>query len=765
MSVTTVVTTTTLVGLLAVAVVGVWTASQPIADHALVAPSPIYPIGFLLLAIMAEIVFVPLRHSDGDEELTFFEVLLLTGVLVFIPIVALVVPLIGYAIAGLILRRPLQKILFNLGSYAISGAVLIIVFGLLSDNTARFSFVSTVALILGALLFAGINLLLLSWILHAVENIPVREFLREQWSLSAGMAIGSVGVAATAVALATYTPVLTPFALLPAAALWYAYSSSAQHGEARERNKWIVDLSTAVSIPAPPHQLVPRLADSLRRVFNADDIRIITDSHAFAADEPGDPVAPVDLAVADLALVQAPSTAPGKIPKHLLPAGWESGSYVTLELAEGHIGAVLLGATDAKGTIDRLLPWAHGPWALAEVDAPVFQALAVSFGGAMRASQHLIALTEETAKLTAVVDNATDGIVVVDDQDQVVMWSPAMASITGVPADTAVTPIDNGEESGTNVEIVHEFVSMAQAAATFQQPATDQHEDPDHDSQIALAITRQDGTSRDLSVSVVWIEGEGEDEAEFLAIMTVRDITRERRAERAKSDFIATISHELRTPITPIRGYAQLLAQRWEKMNEKKRAKILLTIEQRADHLSRLVDDLLLSSQVSDSDPTARLQVERQRIPIIDVVNKSIAAFPDLSGRFQVSEIQADVRCDSMRAVQCLSNLLSNAGKYSEPGSPIEVEITAPEGESWVSVEVIDSGRGIPADELGRVFERFYRVEDPMTMTTGGSGLGLYISRELARAMDGDITAESVIGQGSRFGLRLPRWSEAGESS
>jgi signal transduction histidine kinase len=168
---------------------------------------------------------------------------------------------------------------------------------------------------------------------------------------------------------------------------------------------------------------------------------------------------------------------------------------------------------------------------------------------------------------------------------------------------------------------------------------------------------------------------------------------------------------------------------------------------------------------VSDNDTTSRLQVEYQQVLTTDIVNETVSAFPDLSNRFSFSDVAFDVKCDQVRAVQCLSNLLSNAGKYSEPRSAIKVETSAPEGESWVSIDVIDSGRGIPSDELARVFERFYRVEDPMTMTTGGSGLGLFISRELARAMGGDITAESTIGKGSRFSLRLPRWAPTDEAT
>ena len=117
------------------------------------------------------------------------------------------------------------------------------------------------------------------------------------------------------------------------------------------------------------------------------------------------------------------------------------------------------------------------------------------------------------------------------------------------------------------------------------------------------------------------------------------------------------------------------------------------------------------------------------------------------------------VRADPLRAGQCVSNLLSNAGKYSEPGTSIQVRVQPADNSSvsdgCVAISVTDRGRGIPETEQDRVFQRFYRVEDPMTMTTGGNGLGLFIARELARAMDGDITLASESGVGSNFTLLL----------
>ena len=109
---------------------------------------------------------------------------------------------------------------------------------------------------------------------------------------------------------------------------------------------------------------------------------------------------------------------------------------------------------------------------------------------------------------------------------------------------------------------------------------------------------------------------------------------------------------------------------------------------------------------------------------------------------------------DALRLVQVLANLLSNAHKYSPADQPVRLRVWQDGG--WAKAAVIDRGRGIPREELDRIFDKFHRVEDPMTMTTGGTGLGLYIARELARAMGGDIEAASALRHGSTFTARLP---------
>jgi two-component system OmpR family sensor kinase len=138
---------------------------------------------------------------------------------------------------------------------------------------------------------------------------------------------------------------------------------------------------------------------------------------------------------------------------------------------------------------------------------------------------------------------------------------------------------------------------------------------------------------------------------------------------------------------------------------------------------------------------------------VVEVVQEAARAFPELEGRVSIEDSEPmTVLADRTRVTQIIGNLVGNALKYTPADTPIEITFTPGDP---IEVRVIDHGPGIAQDEQDRVFERFYRIEDPLTMRTGGSGLGLHISRELARAMGGDVRLISSPGEGSTFVLQL----------
>jgi PAS domain S-box-containing protein len=227
-------------------------------------------------------------------------------------------------------------------------------------------------------------------------------------------------------------------------------------------------------------------------------------------------------------------------------------------------------------------------------------------------------------------------------------------------------------------------------------------------------------------------------------------------ANRAKSEFLAVMSHELRTPLNAIGGYAELIELGIRGPVTEEMRKDLERIQKSQRHLLGLVNGVLNYSRVEAGAVTYDLQdvllddvlASCEALVAVQVRNKR------MSLRYEAVEPHIHVRADAEKLQQVLLNLLTNAIKFTEPGGRIELSCAASGGE--VRVAVSDTGRGIAADQLGRVFEPFVQVDARLTRTQEGVGLGLAISRDLARGMGGDLTVESTPREGSTFTLSLP---------
>jgi signal transduction histidine kinase len=233
----------------------------------------------------------------------------------------------------------------------------------------------------------------------------------------------------------------------------------------------------------------------------------------------------------------------------------------------------------------------------------------------------------------------------------------------------------------------------------------------------------------------------------------VRDVTEERKADAMKSQLLSTVSHELRTPLASIKGFASTLLRQDVKWDERTQRDFLRIIEEEADRLTEIIDNLLDISQIEagalrvDKAPTQLRTLIRE---VVDEMRMRTEA------HWFVVDLPSDlplVMADSRRIRQVLHNLIENAVKYSTGGQvTVACEV---EGEQ-VTTSVSDQGEGIPPEFLDRVFDRFFQVNGGSTRRVGGSGLGLSISRGIIAAHGGRIWAESTVGQGSSFRFTLP---------
>lgn len=358
--------------------------------------------------------------------------------------------------------------------------------------------------------------------------------------------------------------------------------------------------------------------------------------------------------------------------------------------------------------------------------------------------RYLAVLGRERDTNAALLHGSADGIAVVDEHLRVVRFNPAMESLCGVPADQALGSFApavlrftsaNGEPLGDDVHPLRAAVRDGLASAGTE-----------------LKLRLGDGGER-------WVSGtfspirDGEDGAVALVLVTVRDITEQKEIETMQRDFVSIVSHELRSPLTAIKGFAKTLLQRDEELPHRSRIEFLRTVNDQADRLARLVEDLL---QVSRID-ARRLRVEQGEVDVAEMVKELKAQF---STKWQGREILLEAPgrplafADRRKLEEVLINLIDNAVKYSAAPEPVTVRIAEERGR--VEVRVEDLGFGIAPEDAANLFQKFQRISTPATRDIGGTGLGLYIVKGLVEAHGGSVWVESAPGAGSCFGFTLP---------
>jgi len=227
------------------------------------------------------------------------------------------------------------------------------------------------------------------------------------------------------------------------------------------------------------------------------------------------------------------------------------------------------------------------------------------------------------------------------------------------------------------------------------------------------------------------------------------------KLERVRKDFVINVSHELRTPLASIQGYAETLLD-GALDDPRHNVRFVQIIRQNAERLTRLTADLLSLSRIEMKRQSFHCEQHR----LWDLLTDARDSLQPLADRQQVTLVlagdeQAAGYCDAEAVHQMLSNLLDNALKYTPAGGQVTLQAGL-RGDGMAEIGVRDTGVGIPAEDLPRLFERFYRVDKARSRELGGTGLGLAIVKHLARSMGGDVMVSSVVGQGSEFSFTVP---------
>ena len=238
-------------------------------------------------------------------------------------------------------------------------------------------------------------------------------------------------------------------------------------------------------------------------------------------------------------------------------------------------------------------------------------------------------------------------------------------------------------------------------------------------------------------------------------VYALRDVTDERALERARSDFVATASHELRTPLAAVYGSARTLRRADIELPPEQRDRFLEIIESETERLTAIVSQILLAGQLEEGRVDLTPSATDLRGLAESVLDSTRVRAPaEVELQLDGGDVDAVALADEDKLRQVLVNLLDNAVKYSPDGGRVTVELGKAPG--LVTLTVRDDGLGIPPGEHDRIFEKFYRLDPALTRGVGGSGLGLYISRELVSRMGGRMSVRSRPGEGAAFTVELP---------
>lgn len=342
-------------------------------------------------------------------------------------------------------------------------------------------------------------------------------------------------------------------------------------------------------------------------------------------------------------------------------------------------------------------------------------------------------ITEERNKVKAILTSMTDGVIAIDRKGSILLINPAIEKLFHISH-------ENSLGKGL-IEVVRNF---------------------DLEKLLHQALESETGSTRELHLFVPDMKTFRISTAPLTnesgavgAVAVLRDITAFRQVEIMKTDFVANVSHELKTPLTSIKGFVETLLD--GALDEQETAKHFLEIiNDETDRLNRLINDLLSLSRIE----AKQRELNRVSLDLEKLINETVsilspqASEKDLAINVNIKHPLQAVEADEDMIGQVLINLIDNAVKYTHQGG--EVNISAETQKDQVKVAVSDTGIGIPIESIPRLFERFYRVDKARSREMGGTGLGLAIVKHILELHNGKIEVESIVGKGSMFTFYLP---------
>ena len=431
-------------------------------------------------------------------------------------------------------------------------------------------------------------------------------------------------------------------------------------------------------------------------------------------------------------------------------------SYLNAQLAEmaeslqdGLRQAVAMPLVFDKTPLGLLIVFRSYQAEVTRDDMQILHSFADQAAIAVHNAQLYESINQERQRLSAILDSSGDGVMILDANLEILQVNRSFEFMTGWSAESAIGLNQDDVITWSKIEQknLHDAMAAGWPNVSYDGKAPDTF-------YVEGDLERRDGMTISIGITYAPLLSADGEVANIIA--NLRDITNFRRAQEMQNVFISTVSHELRTPVALIKGYASTLTRedaQWD-LNTVKSS--LSVIEDEADRLTELIEDLLTASKIQ-AERDVNITLADANLELIS--RSSVDRLTTQTSRHDFSMSFPDefpvIPGDGRLLRQVMDNLITNAIKYSPNGGT--VTIGGRFNEHTVTVFVRDEGAGISEKDQSRVFERFFRVESTLTSKTSGTGLGLYLVKAIIDAHGGSIHVKSQPGQGSTFYFTLPR--------
>jgi PAS domain S-box-containing protein len=676
---------------------------------------------FALSAIAAilEQFTVRMSHGPEAENYSLTDALWVPTLIFAKPGVLTLAVLFGIAAGQLLRGWRWYKVAYNVAQFVVSITVAEVVFSFFHVSSSL-SLMVWLAASIAMLSYFALNELFISFVISLIDGESLQTLLVLPDGLNLLHAAGNLTIGLLAALVWSTGPVGIPLLIAPMVLVFLAYRGwlhaerEEEQAKERERMQTLYEAGRELSGPIDVGYDYKPFLVLVRRMLDASAVELVllNDGARIYNSEVG--------LMVNLPPEDRPPTAE--------------------ELVSTRPGlTTFMASIDDAPTVSSILA-VHRATLLSSAEGSLVEALASQLKVRNENERLFHETVEQRSHLSDVIGNTSDGILVVSADGVIVSWNPAMEHITGIArAGAAGRGCD--EVLGLHLE------DDGPEGRTFVPLRVD--EAGSHD----VLLTRTDGSERWIRYTSNPMPSREGGVKSF--VIVARDVTAELETEQLKSDFVATVSHELRSPLTPLKGFVRALRDGLIEETPEARHEYYEIMWRAVERLERLINDLLDVSRVE----AGKLDLESKPFNATELLDGCIrhirGEFPDRVVDFVHPTDAVCVLADPFRVDQIVQNLLSNAFKYSTAGSTVQLSLTV-DG-NRVIVAVSNEGEGIAPADQPHVFDRFFRTRTGLQREVGGAGLGLFICRRLVEAMGSQIELESAPGEGCTFTFWLPR--------